>query len=447
MSRQYDIFISELCDLLDGDYTLDQGFYTKNGRFFVADTVLYYKHLPFVIIERHNSSHHDLEFINLEYRLSNYQNYLDINWFVLWVNDGESIYVRSINDIDFKKYDNQNEVLKLIATSEGLHNKTILGPIDSKEYVKQVKGLIKESLNDLKQKEQVKSFLDQLKPNDIEIENDFVYFTEHKEKEFFLSLLTQIEDDSIFWRYTSSHSLFLLLNSSSQNLLSINCMNDKSEIDYADKYLYGIFSKNKKTYISTNVQEANQVFILSCCDDSNYDDLLMWRLYGQDAEGISIGYAINKGKIDFNKFFIAKVSYAKDDLSHKELELIGNMIEAKFQSRDFRFRKWAIWKHFFKPYEFNYENEIRLVYFDKEKTENAHTQWIEDSKNGIVSPMKIFLMNKDFPLILKRIIIGPKAHESEINRLQYKAMFDSSSIFRKDNNDLVISESSISIYR
>ena len=372
---------------------------------------------------------------------------MEVEWFVYWVNDGERIFLRSINDNKFTEFDDYNEVIKKIASSEGLQKNVQFEPFNSKAYINHIKKIIRDSLKDLKRSKEIKAFLDQLKPDDIETVNNIVYFINQKEIDFFLSLLTQVENDSIYWRYTSSNSLYYLLKKSSQNLLSINCMNDKSEIDYADKYLNHLINKDKKTITTLNVQEANKVFILSCCDDSKSDDLLMWRLYGQDAEGISIGYALNKDNIDFDKFFIAKVSYANDVAHHKELELIGKMIDVRFQNRVFRFRKWAIWKHFFKPYEFNYENEVRLIYFDKENISNSHTEWIEDSKSGIISPMKVFLLNEEFPLILKILITGPKAHESEINQLQYKAMFDASNIFMKDSDDLVISESSISIYR
>ena len=123
------------------------------------------------------------------------------------------------------------------------------------------------------------------------------------------------------------------------------------------------------------------------------------------------------------------------------------MIENRFEGRDFRFRKWAVWKHFFKPHEFNYENEIRLIYYEKEGSKNTQIEWIEDSTNGIISPMKVLPMNEEFPLVLKSVILGPKAQESNINCLQYKAMLDSSNIYNKDCDDVDFSESGIDIYR
>lgn len=448
MSIKIDSFISELCDLLDGEYYINQGFYTKNDRYFIADLVFWYNHQPFIIIEKKNGHQlNEFELIRTQYELTNYQDYLEVKWFILWVNDGEKIFVRSINDDSFIEFDDQNEVLNKIVANEGLQKKKQLNPFNAQLFIDQLKGLINNLLNDLRNSNEIKLFLDRLKPDDFETENGVIYFKEQIETDFFLSLLTQVEEESLIWRYTSCHSLFLMLRNSSHSLLGINCMNDKSEIDYADKFMKFFISKNKMPFFSTNMNEANRVFIISCCDESKCDDLLMWRLYGKDAKGASIGYALNKDKIDFDTFFVAKVSYANNDSTHKELNLIINMIENRFEGRDFRFRKWAVWKHFFKPHEFNYENEIRLIYYEKEGSKNTQIEWIEDSTNGIISPMKVLPMNEEFPLVLKSVILGPKAQESNINCLQYKAMLDSSNIYNKDCDDVDFSESGIDIYR
>ena len=78
-------------------------------------------------------------------------------------------------------------------------------------------------------------------------------------------------------------------------------MNDISEIDYADKYI------NIDTIIlDETVKESNNIFILSCCDESMSDDLMMWRLYTQNAEGVNLKYHIYKRLIDYDYFYLEK---------------------------------------------------------------------------------------------------------------------------------------------
>ena len=63
----YDLFIHELCKLFD-EHSVNQGFYTKNDRYFIADLVFWYNHMPFVIIERKKELHIISQIIKIIWR-------------------------------------------------------------------------------------------------------------------------------------------------------------------------------------------------------------------------------------------------------------------------------------------------------------------------------------------------------------------------------------------
>ena len=169
----------------------------------------------------------------------------------------------------------------------------------------------------------------------------------------------------------------------------------------------------------------------------------MWRLYAEDGEGVSLCYHLDKD-IDNNYFYLANICYGNHD-SHPELDYLKGMMKLRY----FRFHKWNVWKHFFKPYDFIYEKEIRLIYFEQDTTIANNTIWIVDNKSGIASPMKLFSLEKktgitnSFPLSLTKVLIGPKSKEAEINCVQFYKMFSEAKIA----DSPVVSISKIDIYR
>ena len=423
-----------------GCYSLDEtlAFHSRDT-YYAPDIIIYKDNKPFVIVELKNNLSQKENIPNKYFiEINRAQDYFKIEWSLLIVNEND-FYLRRFNESQ-ERFSDIDIVVSTIK-----NNIVSTKQYSIKEYhIEGIKSILNSAINKLSRKEVVRHFLNNLTTADFSIDNGCIYFTPKKEDDFFRSLLVPINDDNIC-RYTSSNSLFTLLNSCNQNMLSLNCMNDISEIDYADKYV-----STEAIVLDSNVKESNDIFILSCCDDSMSDDLMMWRLYAQNAEGVSLKYRVYPKFIDYDYFYLAKVSYGESIDSHSELDLIQELLEWNKDGVHFKFKKWMIWKHFFKSYHFNYENEVRLIYYEHNESKATKTVWIKDDNSGIYSPMKLFDIKKSagskFPLGLIGIKLGPRNKEAIINRIQIKAMYNEAKVFCPGiKEDINISD--INIYR
>ena len=241
------------------------------------------------------------------------------------------------------------------------------------------------------------------------------------EDEFFKILLQHdVNDDDYkhICRYTSLNSLFLTMKNGNHVMLSITCMNDKGETSYADKYVgYGAFANS-----SNAIKENNDCFILSCCNKDMVDNLTMWRLYGNDGKGVCLEYEVDLSKIDNKEFFFAPVSYGTGMNEHPALDYIQKIRHWKKSGWCFEFKRWYIWKHFFKSHLFKEENEVRLLFIWTEKSTDM-VEWIMDSSNNIASRLcKFPITGGRLPLSLTNAIIGPKCRELGCNVDQFNYM-------------------------
>ena len=443
MTRRPIAFAQELANKLHiGRYSLGEtlSFHSRNA-FYTPDIIIYKGKKPYVIIELKDKSSHYKRILNKFFiEINRAQEYFKIEWSIIAINENE-FYLRRLDGKN-ELYFNIDEIIDIIKRSV---NNNVLFSIEE-DHIKDIKSIFDSAITQLSPQQQntFHHFLSNLKPTDFIIENEHICFTPQKENDFFKSLLVPVVEGDIC-RYTSSNSLFTLLKSCNQNMLSLNCMNDISEIDYADKYI------NIETIIlDDNIKESNNVFILSCCDESMSDDLMMWRLYAQNAEGVNLKYHIYKKLIDYDYFYLAKVSYGESPDSHSVLDFIQKLLEWNYNETHFKFNKWMIWKHFFKSYHFRYENEVRLIYHEHDESRATDTIWIEDKNSGIYSPMKLFDIKKNigskFPLGLIGIKLGPRNKEAIINRIQIEAMYDKANIYCPGLKE-EINISNIDIYR
>lgn len=232
------------------------------------------------------------------------------------------------------------------------------------------------------------------------------------ENQFFINLVGRVSDN-ILCRYTSLNSLFTILEKQEQNMCCLVCMNDKGELSYVD-------DKVSIPYV-TVPDNPNNCFILSLMPVSHRDELTFWRLYGCDASGVCITYEVGKELKDglAPGFYLAKVSYEREDGTHPELDFINRLVTGGFTfGKSFTFRNWHIWKHFFKSNHFAIEDEVRLLYIPP-KDSTAEVKWIKNEANLIVSKMLRFdLMAKKhkklFPMTINHVYIGPKITEPQV---------------------------------
>lgn len=260
-------------------------------------------------------------------------------------------------------------------------------------------------------------------------------FNDDVEREFFKEILNKRKTIKEFCRYTSLDSLISMINNMSYQMCGIAGMNDKSETDYFDKK-YG-----NQDFSPVSVRNYNNVYLSS--GTSRNDDLTMWRLYGNDGQGVCLVFDVNTS----SNFYIANVDYAKDDKSHIQVEFIKEIIE-----KGLKFNNLNVWKHFFKPNEYSIEQEIRLIFEDNNTsllTNDDKKIWIKTNNSSIIIPaIRFDVLNDSFPLILKTVILGPRVSEPETNKAQLELMLnqiDKKGMWRKPS--IKVECSSIKHYR
>lgn len=227
---------------------------------------------------------------------------------------------------------------------------------------------------------------------------------------FFNSLLSSEKEFSSVYRYTSFSSLFETLTNKSYRLNCIVGMNDPTEIDYFEDYI-------GSDYFRYLHEDKNDIFISSC--STLDDDLTMWRLYGDNAKGVCIEFDVRGSDFGCVKNL---VSYAEKNGKNVKLDIVRDLIQCGLDLRGLE-----KWKHFFKPYEYGIEKEYRVLLTKKFEENDKKRKWVITNGNSILNPIyDIGLFEK--PISMKRIILGPKCPEKEINKKQLEVMMKENGI-------------------
>lgn len=262
---------------------------------------------------------------------------------------------------------------------------------------------------------------------------------ENAENRMFRQLLSG-NSSELICRYSTLDTLFATITNKSYRMSSHIAMNDRGEVDYVDKYI-DRFYKHINTLTLAELDDLNNVFISSCTTIKKRDDLTMFRLYGEDTRGVCMVLKIDK--LLPPDFYISRISYAREDGSHPQLEylrMVIDTIDAKLKVR-FKLLYLDIWKHFFKSFDYSVEEEIRILY--RRRLPSAKTGWCVTYLDKIISRHTSFdLLNGDFPVSLEEIILGPNFPEKAANIRQIELLL-------QDNNFkyVTVSHSKIESYR
>lgn len=306
------------------------------------------------------------------------------------ITDNKKFYIKDVhNNKDFVEMDFNQIVKNLITPYKITQTKDGLDKI-------------KEVLKSLFDNDTIDSICDNIKYD--ETQGFFSFTNIDEERSFFLKIVGKLDNKKPLYRYTTLDTLFVMLNKKTYRMNGIVGMNDKSEIDYFDKTCNNIQS-------GSSVQELNDTYLSSCTTLN--DDLTMWRLYGDDGKGVCLEFEILPYEKWFDNFILAHVNYAENKEVHKSLELINGLSSANLS-----FSELYKWKHFFKPYDYNVEKEIRLMFYDNRRYDNGvvNRDWIKTLSHSIINPIVDFNFNSSgFPIQLKKIILGPKMQELNIN--------------------------------
>ena len=273
------------------------------------------------------------------------------------------------------------------------------------------------------------------------------------ENQFFNKMFGEFTETEVC-RYTSVKTIFDMLSHLSFRMSGLVGMNDRSEVNYVESYLNGVERPLIKEE-PKNIVAINQRYITSCTKISKRDDLTLWRLYSEDAKGVCLTFDVKKDKLN-NHVLLQKVKYADAQGKHSELDFlkkIKDQVELVTGFK-FEFRKIGYWKHFFKPFDYSIEEEVRLLIIDNSKVLKIKSDWLMTHTHSILNPYMDFKLNsKSFPIHLKEIILGPKCPEQETNLVQLQEMIrrkkqkKSKSSLDSDLKKLKVKLSSIKHYR
>lgn len=291
-------------------------------------------------------------------------------------------------------------------------------------------------------------------------DGQFFHFTgdlrdlETFENTFFRLLTEEVKTDEFIYRYTTLDTVFSTIKYTSIRLNGIVGMNDTSEVGYVESYLDNGFVPMDNI---TDVEQINNRFIF--CSSVLRDDLMQWRLYGDDCKGACLKFRVKKSSL-LSGLQLRKISYGieKDGKNyHPELVLVAEIIKAvkELHKQSVQFRALGIWKHFFKSFEYSPEKEVRLLLIrtntesikgERLVDEQPHSikkDWCLTTSHQIINPFVTIALDDDaIPFELKEIMLGPKCPEIIANKKQF------TQLLRERNLDNVTTEiSRIKNYR
>lgn len=252
--------------------------------------------------------------------------------------------------------------------------------------------------------------------------------------------------NGLLYRYVSQSSFRRIIEDGTITMSSLICMNDETEQDYANDYVKS--RKLREGYISVDNNSLD--CYISSLSESN-DDLMMWNMYGGNAKGAQLVFEV--GAID-SDYTLSNVAYANAKNYILELNYVTKLLRKSCHGKYLQLRRWNIWQHFFKPYYYNGEHEVRLLYHLSPKDFNKR-EW-HVSNGGLNFPIIKYRLfdnwNEDsvnykklprFPLKLSRIVLGPLFPDPTVNAFALKGrLFDSAGV-----SAIGISCSSIKGYR
>ena len=155
-------------------------------------------------------------------------------------------------------------------------------------------------------------------------------------------------------------------------------------------------------------------------------------------------------------FYIGPISYASKNGINPKLDFIIKVLKTKIKGKSIRFKNLGIWQHFFKPYEYKDEKEIRLLFCNVKQNDSTTNpvikpNWDLNDTYSIVFPHVDFDIEKTsnkFPLVISSITLGPKTPEAMLNEEQLNFLLENNNInVLKTKKKKIVQTSKIKHYR
>ena len=245
------------------------------------------------------------------------------------------------------------------------------------------------------------------------------------------------EFDTLY-HYTSIESLYHILGVEDDEITMrathANFMNDPDEFEYADSIIKESLNEFEKQnnlteekskslsgkhgLVNTIGKIGGDPYILSFSEHSN--DLTMWRAYGKDGNGVSIGFDFTMLQEYENQKNIENTQLVKC-IYDKEI-IINNMIESwkkeyhsisienNGNSTGIGFNDFDIFFSMLE-YGFSFKNEYYRAEKEWRLCKNESKNYKLGAKENLIIPYVEFKFSKE---IVKKIIIGPCSNGMQV---------------------------------
>lgn len=428
---------------------LDDSFTIQNHQFVYIDAVLLVNENPLALFEFKSA----ISTLNKQEAINIYDSFGTDSLFFI-ITDGKQSKIYETNQWTVKNVDSVDELWKVLIaklSEEQVEQLRVKIVEELKKEVftfqKQLKG-IRNSLQsyELESKFQniikaINQFEEGFSANlKYDVEGRFFYITNdlrnfnELENKFFKTIIEDVPLGTEIYRYTTLDSVLRTIEGKTLRLSGIVGMNDISEIGYVDGYLD---KKFKPMATDDHVDSVNKKYIM--CSSTLEDELMQWRLYGDDCKGACLVFEVNGGN-EIPGLLLRKINYGikvNGENYHPELEFllrIKNRLRKKLKI-DFQFKTLSLWRHFFKSYEYEPEKEVRLLLIGNESDEvkgerhltgvgnDIGIKWNLTNSHQILAPF-IILQIDDVRLRckLKKVILGAKCPELGINLKQFSLL-------------------------
>lgn len=260
-----------------------------------------------------------------------------------------------------------------------------------------------------------------------------------------------------FIHFTSLKALHSILNESALRLYNMNNVNDPKEMEHL------VESDSNLNHIVYEMKKNTYVLSMCCGDILNSDEILnLWRLYGNNGNGVAIELEIDMQGVSNFKFLISDIHYNK--LNIAEFMNLHRQFEEKKGLKVGVADVLAVPSCFHKSRYYKVESEVRMLFMDSSNSFYDLSDMTRldspffydfDSRGELVSYFKLALNEESmyFPKVtIKSIQIGFKYSKESFkeiknhltNFLRYKDEF-----WRKGTSEMPIIEQSplTGIYR
>lgn len=219
------------------------------------------------------------------------------------------------------------------------------------------------------------------------------------------------------YRYSTIDAIFSTIKHFSYRLNGIQGMNDQKEGLFLFEKL---FKKNEPFN-----KRINDIFISSC--SMKYDNLTMWRLYGDNSKGAAITLELTDDYTD-KPFYIKKLYYRNIEKIKSKIQLLNAQMSELGYNLDSRM--FSLFPFFVKSYHYDIEAEVRILYDKSLNTESIATkfEWGISEPYKIIRPYVDIEIFKDdsreyndiLPFRITEIVLGPNCPFSKRNIEQIK---------------------------